>query len=112
MKNIKKILLNIGVPPHLLGFRYIEECVKIMEETDNPTCIHIVDSVYEECANRVGSTGIRVERAIRHAVEYVFDYVDPEFLQELFGRSISSFRGKATNRQFLSTVYLMAKEEI
>lgn len=112
MKNVKKVLLEMGIPPHLSGFRYIEECIKVMDETGNTVCDHICADVYEEVARRHGTTYSCVERSIRHAVEYAFNYADPEYIQELFGRCISSFRGKATNKQFLSVLYLIVTEQI
>lgn len=112
MANIKKVLLDIGVPPHLLGFQYIEEAVKVAQETKNNGFRNIMYEIYEPVAKKFNVTSSSVERCMRHAVEFVFNNVDYEYLEKFFGKGISKNKGKPTNKQFLLTVLMIVENEI
>ena len=45
-----------------------------------------------------------MERAIRHAIEVAWDRGDIEVLQNYFGYTISSVKGKPTNSEFISMI--------
>ncbi len=47
---------------------------------------------------------IRVERAIRHAIEVAWDRGDIEVLQGYFGYTVSNIKGKPTNSEFISMI--------
>ena len=65
-REIENVLLKIGVPTGIKGFRYITDAVLILNE--NPD-ISITKELYPTIANKNNTTGSRVERAIRHAFE-------------------------------------------
>lgn len=50
------------------------------------------------------TTPVRVERAIRHAVEVAWIGGDLDILQHYFGYTVSNTKGKPTNREFVAIV--------
>ena len=54
----------------------------------------------------LGTTGSRVERALRHGVETVFYRISPELEEEMFWNSVSGMKGKPTNGEFLAIMVL------
>jgi len=55
-------------------------------------------------AKKYNTTSSRVERAIRHAIEVAWDRGDPEVLDEMFGYTILSSKGKPTNSEFIAMI--------
>ena len=51
-----------------------------------------------------GTTASRVERAIRHAIEVAWDRGNVEVLEQYFGYTINSSRGKPTNSEFIAMI--------
>lgn len=96
-------LTNLGVPANLMGYEYLKFGLsKILE---NPVTIRrMTKELYPTIAQEYGTTPSRVERAIRHAVEVMFDRVDHELLIEYFGNTISLKKDKPTNSEFLAQV--------
>lgn len=96
-------LTNLGVPANLKGYEYLKFGLsKVLED---PTLIQrMTRELYPVIAKEYGTTSSRVERAIRHAVEVMFDRVDPELLKEYFGNTISLRKDRPTNSEFLAQV--------
>lgn len=100
-KEISTILRGVGMPAHLLGYRYMKEILQIVLDDENR--IHALStSVYPEVAEKFGTTYQRVERAIRHAVEAATNNMPPEREYRYFGYCINFNRGKATNSEFIA----------
>ena len=47
---------------------------------------------------------LRVERAIRHAIEVAWDRGDIDTLQKFFGYTVSNIKGKPTNSEFIAMI--------
>ena len=110
-KEIRTVLRNIGVPTHLKGFEGACACVKIVLEHPDYMDSFVRD-VYGAAAKELGSSGSRVERAIRHAVSYVFENTDVEVLERYFGHTIGIKTGKVTNKCFIATIADYIKMEV
>ena len=96
-------LANLGVPANLKGYEYLK--FGLSKVLENPTIIQgMTKELYPTIAKEYDTTSSRVERAIRHAVEVMFDRVDPELLKEYFGNTISLKKDKPTNSEFLAQV--------
>ena len=104
MDKADKLLLKVGVPPHLSGYRYIKAA---LEEKDTQRMM----TLYQRVADRYGSKAILVERCMRHAVEAAFDRMEPAVQEEIFGSTVSGWKGKATNSAFLMTLRLYLEGE-
>ena len=59
-----------------------------------------------EDSHRLGARDglVRVERAIRHAIEVAWDRGDLETLQKYFGYTVSNAKGKPTNSEFIAMI--------
>lgn len=105
------ILMEIGVPCHLSGFRYLITGVQLMIE--DPTIAQsITKRLYPEIATREGRSGRLVERNMRNAIEVATNNGDPEIMQHYFGNTILASKGKATNTQFIVTLAREVKRRV
>lgn len=102
-KEICAVLRDLGVPAHLKGFAGARACIGVVLE--HPDYMdHFVSRVYGTAAVELGSSASRVERAIRHAISYVFENTDMEVLERYFGHTIGIKTGKVTNKCFIATI--------
>ena len=64
----------------------------------------ITKILYPTIAKRFQTTPSRVERAIRHAIEVAWGRGSLEVIDELFGYTISTGKGKPTNSEFIALI--------
>jgi len=100
-EKIAKLFLSLGIPPCLKGFQAGVCAIEIILEYPN-VMDQITKRLYPEVAKRMGSTASRVERAIRHAVEVMFDYQDYDRIIQLLGLEVNVRTGRYRNSEFLS----------
>lgn len=104
-------LKHLGVPVNLAGYKYLKEAILLALE--DPSIIRrMTQKMYPAIANVHGTTASRVERAIRHAIEYVYENTDHDILCKYFGNTVSAASGKLTNTQFISGVAEYIKMEV
>lgn len=100
---IDRALSDLGVPDHLLGYRYLQTAIsRAVEESDAVHCL--TGLLYPSVARRFGTTAQLVERAIRHAVESGWSRCDEQMRQLYFGGKIRPGRQKPTNAEFIARV--------
>lgn len=100
---VSDLLLSCGARPHVKGYNYVR--MAIMKAVDDPACTgSLVKGLYSDVAAANGTTGSRVERAIRHVIEIMFDNPDHEVIDLIFKGSCSASKGKPTNGQFICTL--------
>lgn len=110
-KEIYEIMKDLGIPAHLKGFAGIRECVNVVLE--HPEYVDtFTRDVYGTAAARLGSTASGVERAVRHAVDFVFQNTPIEVLERYFGHTICISSGKVTNKCFIVTIAEHIKMEV
>ena len=97
-KKIYLALNELGVPFGLKGRDYIESAVELILNEERKD---ITKELYPRIAIEFETKPLRVERAIRHAIEECFLNADPKMLKEFFGNTISIQSGKVTNSTFL-----------
>lgn len=100
-QDIINLVNELGIPQHLKGYNYIIYSVHTLMSHLNDPDYGITKGLYPTVGAIFNSTGSRVERAIRHAIDHLFLVGDWELIQEYFGNSINSSKGKLTNSQFL-----------
>ena len=100
---VTEILHQIGVPAHIKGYYYLRSSVKMVVE-DQSILSAITKRLYPDVAKENGTTASRVERAIRHAIEVAWDRGNVEILEQYFGYTINSSRGKPTNSEFIAMI--------
>ena len=98
---IDQALADLGVPDHLLGYRYLQSAIAMA--VAEPETVHCVTSLlYPGVARRYGTTAQLVERAIRHAVESGWSRCDSAMRERYFGGKIRPGRSKPTNAEFIA----------
>lgn len=104
-KEIYEILKDLGVPTHLRGYKCIVLAVSdVLEHPEHMD--RLVQEVYGSVAKEIGdgATPPRIERAIRHAISYVFLNTESAVLERYFGHMIRYKDGKVTNKCFIANI--------
>lgn len=108
---IRRVLLDLGVPDHIKGHRYLVTALTIA--VNNQTAVDsITRYLYPAVAEQHGTTNSRAERAIRHAVEVAWDRGDLEILANYFGNTVSAQKGKPTNSEFIARIANVVRAQI
>jgi len=100
-QEIRKILLELGAPDHLVGHPYVIRAI-LLVLGDRLYINNITFGLYPQLAVEFETTPARVERAIRHLIEVTWSRGDLEVLEKYFGNTISASRGKPTNGEFIA----------
>lgn len=102
-KRVTDILIELGMPAHISGFRYTRTAIiMVYEEPDMMSSVTKI--LYPNVAKKYVSTNSRVERGIRHAIEVAWDRATPEIMEKYFGYTINEFKGKPTNSEFIAMI--------
>lgn len=97
------IMLDMGVPAHLKGFRYVRTAV-IMAEEDMKVVGSVTKLLYPEIAKQYNTTNGKVERAIRNAIEISWERGNRATFEELFGYCAESGQGRPTNSEYIAAI--------
>lgn len=100
--DIRSVLREIGVPSNILGYGYLIRAIEMQMESKVP--LDFTKGCYMGIGQEFGTTGSRVERAIRHSIERAWEVGDYDTLKRYFGNSIDPNRGKPTNSQFITRI--------
>lgn len=100
---VTSMIHEIGVPAHIKGYQYLREAI-IMSVEDTSVLSSITKILYPGIAKRFHTTPSRVERAIRHAIEVAWNRGKMETLENLFGYTIHTGKGKPTNSEFVALI--------
>ena len=100
---VTKHIHELGVPAHIKGYQYIRSAILMVIE-DMDVLNYITKQLYPTIAKQYGTTSSRVERAIRHSIEVAWNRGKPETLNEIFGYTIDTGKGKPTNSEFIAMV--------
>ncbi|MBO7214375.1 MAG: sporulation transcription factor Spo0A [Clostridia bacterium] len=102
-EKISKIFISVGIPPHIKGYYYLREGVKMAVE--NPEIINnITKQLYPKIGERFNTTASKVERAIRHAIEVACNRGRIETINSLLGIRAYSINDKPTNGEFIALI--------
>jgi len=94
---------RIGIPPHIRGYHYVREAI-LMVLKDMTLLKAVTTRLYPLIADKYGTRPTRVERALRHAIEVAWSRGDMEAIQEYFGFTVNSEKGKPTNSEFIAMI--------
>lgn len=100
---VSEIMRQIGVPAHIKGYSYLRDAI-VLCVNDSTLLSAITKVLYPTVAKHFATTPSRVERAIRHAIEVAWDRGDVDTLNNYFGFTIQSSRGKPTNSEFIAMI--------
>ena len=100
---VTNIIHDVGVPAHIKGYQYLRD--GIMMAVNNVDIINqITKQLYPDLAKKYKTTPSRVERAIRHAIEVAWNRGQIESMENIFGYTVNSNRGKPTNSEFIAMI--------
>lgn len=98
---VTDLLYEIGIPKHLKGYHCLREAVVITIE--DPTYLDMITKrLYPDVAKKLKTTGSRVERAIRHAIEVAWNCGNLKELKKYLGFTVSPEKGKPSNSEFVA----------
>ncbi len=102
-EKISEIFISIGIPPHIKGYGYLREGIKMTIE--HPYIINsVTKELYPSIAKKFGTTASKVERAIRHAIEVAWNRGRIDAITAIFGARIYLGSEKPTNSEFIALV--------
>ncbi len=101
--SVTKVIHEIGVPAHIKGYQYLRDAI-MMAIRDMEIINSITKQLYPNIANDYNTTPSRVERAIRHAIEVAWGRGQVDLLNNLFGYTVQTSKGKPTNSEFIAMI--------
>ena len=101
--DITKMLHELGIPAHIKGYQYLRDAISMVVR-DREMMEAVTKILYPEIAKKNYTSSSRVERAIRHAIEVAWGRGSLEVIDELFGYTISTGKGKPTNSEFIALI--------
>ncbi len=102
-KLISMMMLDLGVPAHLKGYRYVRTAVYMAEE-DMRVVGSVTKLLYPEIAKQYNTTDGKVERAIRNAIEISWERGNPQTFEKLFGYCAESGQCRPTNSEYIAAM--------
>lgn len=100
---VTNIIHDVGVPAHIKGYQYLRDGI-IMSVKDVDVINQVTKQLYPDLAKKYKTTPSRVERAIRHAIEVAWNRGQIETMENIFGYTVNSNRGKPTNSEFIAMI--------
>ena len=102
-EKISKIFINVGIPPHIKGYSFLREGVKMAVE--EPEIINnITKKLYPSIGEKYNTTASKVERAIRHAIEVAWNRGRIDSINNILGVRAYVGAEKPTNGEFIALV--------
>ncbi|MBE5754217.1 MAG: sporulation transcription factor Spo0A [Clostridiales bacterium] len=102
-EKISKIFINVGIPPHIKGYGFLREGVKMAVE-DPEIINNITKKLYPSIGEKYNTTPSKVERAIRHAIEVAWNRGRIEAINNILGVRAYVGAEKPTNGEFIALV--------
>ena len=102
-EKISGIFISIGIPPHIKGYGYLREGIKMAVE--EPSIINnVTKQLYPKIAEKFTTTASKVERAIRHSIEVAWNRQRVDAINAVFGVRVYIGTDKPTNSEFIALV--------
>ena len=100
---VTKLLLSLGVPAHLKGYHYLRSAI-LRSEQDIEVVSSVTKLLYPDVAREYNTSVQKVERAIRNAIEVSWMRGNIESMEEMFGFSAHSGKGRPTNSEYIARI--------
>lgn len=101
--DVTQMLHEIGIPAHIKGYQYLRDAIVISVQ-DQEMLTSVTKILYPSIAKKHKTTPSRVERAIRHAIEVAWSRGEMDTINDLFGYTVSTGKGKPTNSEFIALI--------
>jgi two-component system response regulator (stage 0 sporulation protein A) len=100
-EKISNIFISIGIPPHIKGYQYLREGIKMAIE--RPSIINnVTKELYPSIALKFDTSASKVERAIRHSIEVAWNRGRVDAINSIFGVRVYIGSEKPTNSEFIA----------
>ena len=100
-REIRKLLLELGMPDKRSGHRY--SVYAILLAVENEDYLHMLHrKLYPAVAEKFDVTPKQVEANIRRGIESAWDRADLKVLEKYFGNTISRYTARPTAGEFLA----------
>lgn len=96
-REVTELLLKIGIPAHIKGFRILRRAI-LMTIEDSRVIESITNILYPDLADEFHSTPANIERAMRYAIEQAWQRGDMSVISSYFGWK------KPANAEFIATI--------
>ena len=100
---VSNVLHELGVPSHIRGYRYLRTAI-IMVVEDVDLLNNITKGLYTSIAKVEDTTGSRVERAMRHAIETSWHRANYELTNKIFKYTIKYEKSKPCNSEYIAII--------
>ena len=102
-EKISNIFISIGIPPHIMGYQYLREGIKMT--INDPSIINnVTKKLYPEIGAKYDTSASKVERAIRHAIEVAWNRGRVDAVNSIFGVRVYIGDERPTNSEFIALV--------
>lgn len=102
-EKISNIFITIGIPPHIKGFSYLRESIKMA--VSEPSIINrVTKELYPSVGEKFSTSASKVERAIRHAIEVAWNRGRTDAISSIFGARVYIGSERPTNSEFIALV--------
>lgn len=102
-ERISNIFTTIGIPPHIKGFVYLREGIKMAVQ--NPAIINkVTKELYPKIGEKYSTSASKVERAIRHSIEVAWNRGRTDAISSIFGARVYIGSERPTNSEFIALV--------
>lgn len=102
-ERISNIFISIGIPPHIKGYGYLREGIKMAVE-DPHVINNVTKGLYPVIGEKYNTSASKVERAIRHAIEVAWNRGRIDAVNAIFGARVYIGTEKPTNSEFIALV--------
>ena len=102
-ERITNIFISIGIPPHIKGYGYLREGIKMAIE-DPKVLGSVTKKLYPVIGEKYETSASKVERAIRHAIEVAWNRGRVDAINAIFGARVYLGSEKPTNSEFIALV--------
>ncbi len=102
-ERISNIFTTIGIPPHIKGFTYLREGIK-MAVAEPGIINRVTKELYPKIGEKYRTTSSKVERAIRHAIEVAWNRGRTDAISSVFGARVYIGSERPTNSEFIALV--------
>ena len=105
----RKILLHIGVAPHLKGYNLLLEAIVLRLSTDSH--LSMSRHIYPALAERFHIPASHIERNMRTSIERAFAVCPPDVLEEVFGNTMDPQKDMLNNMAFIYRISELVRQE-
>lgn len=102
-ERLANIFIASGIPPHIKGYQFLREAVKLAVRT--PSMINnITKQLYPSVAMHYDTTSSKVERAIRHAIDVAWSRGKIDNINTIYGIKVFSKGERPTNGELIALI--------